>query len=73
MKLPDTTMFENIIVLNCDELFFKKPCCYCDNLATKAIIRTCIHSGKTQKIYVCNCCYESEITGIKKYMRKEED
>ena len=71
MQLPKTTMFRDIFILDCDE--FKEQCSYCFCSATKSIVRTCIHSGKKQKIHVCNTCLETEIKGIRKYRRREAD
>jgi hypothetical protein len=51
----------------------KKFCSFCDKPAKKIITRTSIHTDNRQIIFVCNCCFENEIKGIKKYMRREAD
>ncbi len=74
IKLPNTTMFKNITVSDIQHNYIlKKHCGYCNKIATKRIIRTCIHTDKTQIIFVCDHCLENEIMGVKKYMRREAD
>jgi hypothetical protein len=74
IQLPKTTMFKNITITDYMQSdYIKKFCSFCGKPATKIITRTSIHTDNRQIIFICNCCFEIEIKGIRKYMRREAD